>query len=108
LADDLIAGYKQIITQAHARHVKIFGATILPFQGFKGWTERGEVVRRVVNRWIRESNAFDGVIDFSSALADPANSAHLAPKYDSGDHIHPSSAGHEAMAWAIDLEMFYK
>jgi lysophospholipase L1-like esterase len=54
LADDLIAGYKQIITQAHARHVKIFGATILPFQGFKGWTERGEVVRRVVNRWIRE------------------------------------------------------
>jgi lysophospholipase L1-like esterase len=107
-ADDLIAGYKQIITQAHARHLKIYGATILPFQGFKGWTEKGEVVRRVANRWILESHAFDGVIDFSSALADPANSAQLATQYDSGDHLHPNSPGHEAMARAIDLKMFSK
>jgi lysophospholipase L1-like esterase len=107
-ADDLIAGYKQIVAQAHAHHLKIFGATILPFQGFKGWTEKGEVVRRVVNRWILESNAFDGVIDFSSALADPANSARLAAQYDSGDHLHPNSAGHEALAQTIDLKMFSK
>jgi lysophospholipase L1-like esterase len=107
-ADDLIAGDKQIIAQAHAHHVKIFGATILPFQGFKGWTEKGEVVRRVVNRWILESNSFDGVIDFSSALADPANSARLAARYDSGDHLHPNSAGHEAMAQVIDLKMLFK
>jgi len=107
-ADDLIAGYKQIITQAHARHLKIFGATILPFQGFKGWTERGEVVRRIANRWILESHAFDGLIDFASALADPTNSARLATQYDSGDHLHPSSAGHEAMARAIDLKILYK
>ena len=105
-ADELIAGYKQIIAQTHARHLKIFGATILPFQGFKGWTERGEVVRRVTNRWILESHAFDGVIDFASALADPANSARLDAQYDSGDHLHPNSAGHEAMARAIDLKMF--
>jgi lysophospholipase L1-like esterase len=107
-ADDLIAGYKQVITQAHARHLKIFGATILPFQGFKAWTEKGEVVRRVTNRRILESHAFDGVIDFASALADSSNSAKLAAQYDSGDHLHPSSAGHEAMARAIDLKMFYK
>jgi lysophospholipase L1-like esterase len=107
-AEDLIAGYKQIITQAHAHHLKIFGATILPFQGFKAWTEKGEVVRRVTNRWILESHAFDEVIDFASALADSSNSAKLASQYDSGDHLHPSSAGHEAMARAIDLKMFYK
>jgi len=107
-ADDLIVGYKQMITQAHARHLKIFGATILPFQGFKGWTERGEVVRRIANRWILESHAFDGLIDFASALADPTNSARLAAQYDSGDHLHPSSAGHEAMARAIDLKILYK
>jgi len=107
-ADDLIAGYRQIISQAHARHLKIYGATILPFQGFKGWTERGEVVRRVANRWILESHVFDGVIDFSSALADPTNSARLAAQYDSGDHLHPSSAGHEAMARAIEIKIFYK
>jgi lysophospholipase L1-like esterase len=107
-ADDLIAGYKQIITKAHARHLKIFGATILPFQGFKGWTEKGEVVRRVANRWILESHAFDGVIDFASALADSSNSARLAKQYDSGDHLHPSSTGHEAMARTIDSKLFYK
>jgi len=107
-ADDLIAGYKQTVTQAHARHLKIYGATILPFQGFKGWTERGEVVRRVVNRWILESHVFDGVIDFSSALADPTNSAKLATQYDSGDHLHPNSAGHQAMARTIDLKIFSK
>jgi lysophospholipase L1-like esterase len=106
-ADDLITGYKQIIAQAHAHHLKIFGATILPFQGFKGWTEKGEVVRRIVNRWILESHAFDGVIDFSSALADRANSTRLAAQYDSGDHLHPNSAGHEAMAQAIDLKMLF-
>jgi lysophospholipase L1-like esterase len=107
-ADDLIAGYKQIITQVHARHLKIFGATILPFQGFKGWTEQGEAVRKATNQWIMESHAFDGVMDFSSALVDPANPARLAAQYDSGDHLHPGSSGHEAMARAIDLRLFSK
>jgi lysophospholipase L1-like esterase len=107
-ADDLIAGYKQIITQAHARHLKIFGATILPFQGFKAWTEKGEAVRLATNRWILESHAFDGIIDFSSTLADPANPARLAAQFDSGDHLHPSSSGHEAMGRAIDLKIFAK
>jgi lysophospholipase L1-like esterase len=105
-ADDLIAGYKQIIAQAHARHLKIFGATILPFKGFNGWTEQGEATRLAANRWIKESRAFDGVIDFSAALTDPQSPTTLAAQYDSGDHLHPSSAGHEAMARAIDLSLF--
>jgi lysophospholipase L1-like esterase len=105
-AGDLIAGYKQIIAQAHARHLKIIGATILPFKGFNGWTEQGEATRLAANRWIKESRAFDGVIDFSAALTDPQNSAILATKYDSGDHLHPNSTGHQAMARAIDLSLF--
>jgi lysophospholipase L1-like esterase len=107
-ADDLIAGYKQIIAQVHARHLKIFGATILPFQGFNGWTEKGEATRLAVNRWIKESRAFDGVIDLSGALTDPENPTKLASQYDSGDHLHPNSAGHAAMARAVDLSMFSK
>ena len=105
-ADDLIAGYKQIIAQAHARHLKIFGATILPFKGFNGWTEQGEATRLAVNRWIKESRAFDGAIDFSAALTDPQDPARLVTRYDSGDHLHPNSAGHEAMARAINLSLF--
>ncbi len=106
--DDLIAGYKQIIAQAHARHLKIFGATLLPFAGFNGWTEQGETTRVAVNRWIKEAQAFDGTIDFSSALSDPANPARLAHQYDSGDHLHPNSAGHQAMANAVNIEMLRK
>jgi lysophospholipase L1-like esterase len=105
-AEELIAGYQQIIAQAHARHLKIFGATILPFKGFNGYTEAGEATRIAANNWIRNSHAFDGVIDFDAALADPADKTKFNEKYDSGDHLHPNPAGHEAMANAVDLALF--
>lgn len=105
-ADELIAGYKQIIAQAHAHGLKIFGATILPYQGYEGWTPKGEAKRVAANHWIKTSGTFDGVIDFASAISDPMNSARMNPKYDCGDHLHPGSAGHEAMANAVDLALF--
>ncbi len=105
-ADELIAGCKQIIAQAHAHGLKILGATILPYQGFVGWTPNGEAKRLAVNNWIKTSGAFDGVIDFASALSDSTNSARMNPNYDSGDHLHPGPAGHEAMGNAVDLALF--
>jgi lysophospholipase L1-like esterase len=105
-ADEIIAGYKQIIARTHARGLKIFGATILPYQGFAAWTTRGEAKRVAVNQWIRTSGAFDGVIDFDSALRDPASPTRMAPQYDSGDHLHPGTSGHEAMGNAVDLALF--
>jgi lysophospholipase L1-like esterase len=104
-ADEIIAGYKQIIVRTHAMGLKILGATILPYQGFAGWTATGEAKRVAVNHWIRNSGAFDGVIDFDSALRDPADPARLAPQYDGGDHLHPGSAGHEAMGNAVNLAL---
>jgi lysophospholipase L1-like esterase len=105
-ADDLIVGYKQIIARAHARGLKIFGATILPYQGYKGWTASGEAKRVAVNQWIKTAGAFDGTIDFDAALRDPASPARFASQYDSGDHLHPSPAGHEAMGNAVGLTLF--
>jgi len=105
-ADDLIAGYKQIVAQAHARGLKIFGATILPYQGFWGWTPQGEAKRRAVNEWIKTGGGFDGVVDFDAALADPKNPARMKPEYDGGDHLHPGPVGHKAMGDAIDLTLF--
>jgi lysophospholipase L1-like esterase len=105
-ADEIIAGYKQIIARTHARGLKIFGATILPYQGFAAWTTTGEAKRMAVNQWIRTSGAFDGVIDFDIALRDPKIPSRLAPRYDSGDHLHPGTAGHEAMGNAVDLALF--
>ncbi|HEX9111479.1 MAG TPA: SGNH/GDSL hydrolase family protein [Terriglobales bacterium] len=106
-ADEIIVGYKQIIARTHARGLKIFGATILPYQGFAAWTEKGEAKRVAVNQWIRTSGAFDGVIDFDAALRDPALPRRMAPQYDSGDHLHPGTAGHEAMGNAVDMVLFH-
>ena len=105
-ADEIIVGYKQIVARTHACGLKIFGATILPYQGSDAWTEKGEAKRVAVNQWIRTSLAFDGVIDFDAALRDPALPSRMAPQYDSGDHLHPGTAGHEAMGNAVELALF--
>jgi lysophospholipase L1-like esterase len=103
-ADQLIPAYKQIIAQVHARGLRIFGATLTPFKGAFYWTPAGEQTREAVNTWILTSGAFDGVIDFAKVTADPANPLVFNPAFDSGDHLHPSDAGYQAMANAIDLE----
>lgn len=99
-AEEIIAGMKQIIKRAHARGLKIFGGTILPFYEALYFTPEGEEKRQAVNAWIRTSGAFDGVIDFDEALRDPSNPEPfptMLPIYDSGDNLHPSDAGYERM-----------
>jgi lysophospholipase L1-like esterase len=102
-AAQITAGYQQIIARAHQAGLKVIGGTLLPFKGADYWTAAGEAKREAVNRWIRTSGAFDGVIDFARAVADPAHAQRLAPAYDSGDHLHPNSAGYAAMAAAVNL-----
>lgn len=100
-AADLIAGYRQLIARAKAKGLKIHGATLTPFLGspFPGYaTPAKEVIRQEVNRWIRTSGEFDSVIDFDAALRDPASPQQILPAYDSGDKLHPSDAGYQAMA----------
>ena len=104
-ADQIIAGYRQLIAAAHARGLRIFGATLLPFQGAGYYSAAGEATREAVNIWIRTSRAFDGVIDFDKVMRDPADPLRLNPSYDSGDHLHPNDAGYQAMANAINLAM---
>jgi len=106
-ASQIIAGYKQIIAQAHAAGLKIFGGTLTPFKGASYWSPEKEHTRDVVNRWIRTSGAFDGVIDFAKATADPSDPEMFYPPYDSGDHLHPNDAGYQAMANAVDLGMLF-
>jgi lysophospholipase L1-like esterase len=106
-SEQLIAGHRKLIRAAHARGVRIVGATILPFAGviYPGYyTEAGEKVRDAVNDWIRTGGEYDGVADFERALADPADPDRLNPAYDGGDGLHPNDAGMRAMAAAIDLD----
>jgi lysophospholipase L1-like esterase len=105
-AQDLINGYQTVIGQAHAQGVKIYGATILPFQGAGYYTANGESIREAVNQWIRTSGAYDGVVDFDAVMQSPTNPLALNPTYDSGDHLHPNDAGAQTMANAVNLAPF--
>lgn len=106
----VIAGYEEIIARAHANGVKVVGATLTPSGGAtrqfptyaSAETERDW---RTINTWIRTSGAFDGVLDFAAAVADPADDWLMARAYDSGDGLHPGDAGMRRLADSIDLEL---
>jgi lysophospholipase L1-like esterase len=102
-AQDLINGYQTLIEQAHAASIRIVGGTILPDKGNGYYSSAAETIRQAINTWIRTSGAFDGVVDFDNAVADPADPAALNPAFDSGDHLHPNEAGMQALANAVDL-----
>ena len=99
-ADEIIAGYKQIIERVHAMGLKIFFGTLLPYYPASYFSAAGEAKRQAVNEWVRTSNLHDGVVDFDKAMRDPSDPEPfptLLPAYDSGDHLHPSVAGYKQM-----------
>ena len=111
-AEDVIAGYKQIIDRAHEHGLRFVGITLTPFvDTFKGtplsgyYTPEKEKLREAVNEWIRANKTADGLIDFDKLLEDPKNPNHINPAYDCGDHLHPNDAGYQAMAKAVDLNV---
>jgi lysophospholipase L1-like esterase len=107
-ADAIIAGHRQLIARAHARGLKIIGATLTAVEGSAYFAPETEAKRQAVNNFIRTSGAYDAVIDFDLVTRDPAQPTRFLPAFDSGDHLHPSDAGYQAMADAIDLRLFRK
>jgi lysophospholipase L1-like esterase len=57
---------------------------------------------RLLNAWIR-ARAPAPAIDFNRAVRDPDRPNRLAPRFDSGDGVHPNAAGYRAMAAAVPL-----
>jgi lysophospholipase L1-like esterase len=105
-SDQMIQAYRQLITRAHAKGIKIIGATLTPFEGAGYATPEGEAKRQAANNFIRSSGEFDAFIDFDRVTRDPTHPTRLAPQYDSGDHLHPNDLGYKAMADSIDLSIF--
>jgi lysophospholipase L1-like esterase len=105
---ELIAAYEQMVVRARQNDIRIIGATITPFGGSTLYQsdEMTEASRQKINAWIRTAGNFDAVIDFDALLRSPADPAILDPGFDSGDHLHPSIAGYEAMAEFVPLELF--
>src|SRR5271167_119626 len=109
-ADQMIAGLRQLAVRARTAGIKIFGATLTPFENETflpgAWTPEREKTRLAVNEWVREGGAFDAVIDFDRALRNPEHPTSMLPVYDCGDHLHPSDLGYNKMGDAIDLSLF--
>ncbi|WP_406445060.1 SGNH/GDSL hydrolase family protein [Streptomyces sp. NBC_01613] len=100
----ILDGLRTLVRQAHARGIKVIGATLMPFQGHRGYTPAREAVRHQVNAEIRSGRVYDAVVDFDKALRDPYNPRKLRSDYDSGDHLHPSDKGYAQMAQVFDLK----
>ncbi|MBF7014849.1 SGNH/GDSL hydrolase family protein [Novosphingobium resinovorum] len=107
LVAGVTAAYRQIVERAHARGIKVYGGTLLPFMGMEYYhpAAASEADRQAINAWIRTPGHFDAVIDFDAAMRDPARPDHLNPAYDGGDAIHPNPAGYKAMGEAVSLQL---
>lgn len=113
-ADALIAGYRQLITRARSRGVRIAGATLTPFEGAltmpgspiaNYYSPAKDALRQRINAWIRTSGEFDAVLDFDAVVRDPQNPLRIRPAYDSGDHLHLGDVGNKAVADSVDLKL---
>jgi lysophospholipase L1-like esterase len=112
VGDRLIAAFKQVTTRLRTDDITVFAATITPFSAPSNFTgqpysdpEREETRQRV-NKWIRESDNFDEVIDFDAWLRNPKIPSQLADQYNSGDYLHPNVAGYQRIADKFPLNIF--
>ncbi|KIJ59996.1 hypothetical protein HYDPIDRAFT_99615 [Hydnomerulius pinastri MD-312] len=111
VGDRIIQAYQQIIARVHTFGFPIFAATITPFGAPNNTIQpysdpQRELTRERVNAWIKDSGAFDGVIDFAAIVQDPNNTTQLNPAYNSGDYLHPNVAGYTAIANAFPIDLF--
>jgi lysophospholipase L1-like esterase len=99
-AAQIISGHQQIIARAKAAGLTVIGGTLSPsgsvaLPGYSGEVTEGK--RQAVNAWIRDSGAYDIVVDFDAALADPADPTIMLAAL-TADGLHPNSAGYQVMA----------
>ncbi|RST04931.1 SGNH/GDSL hydrolase family protein [Streptomyces sp. WAC07149] len=101
-AQEIIAGHRQLIREAHQRGVRILGGTLPPYGDAQYWNPAAEAIRNDVNTWIRTSGSYDGVVDFDRAVADPEHPQKLKAELAFADRLHLNDAGYRAMAEAVD------
>src|SRR6185436_13287513 len=104
-AEEMIAGYRQLIARAHARGLKVIAATITPYGGAMYYSEEGEAVRQKINTWIRTGHEVDGVVDFDAVIRDSKKLNQIREGFHMGDYLHGSDAAYAAMGAAVDVSL---
>lgn len=106
MAANLIAAYRQMIAKAHAKNIRIYGATIMPFNGNGYYNPYSEQCRSTVNQWIRSRGNFDVCIDFDTVMRNPQDTTRLLLPAYQNDGLHPDAAGYKIMGESIDPGLF--
>ena len=109
--DDIINGYKNLVTMAHERGVKIYFFTKTPWKGYSRaflgqtndlvWSQEAQDMCDALDKWIRSNSFADGYID-AHALANPADPNALCPSF-TLDGAHLTEIASIAMADLVPL-----
>ena len=106
-ANNIIEVYKQIIREAHAKGIYVFGGTITPFKNNSYYSEDHEKGRQRINTWMRTTKMLDGVIEFDHAVRDPQDTITMNKEFlFENDYLHPNAKGYEAMGNIVNLTLF--
>jgi lysophospholipase L1-like esterase len=101
----VIDALRRTARRLHDAGTRAIVATLIPRGRGVGWHDGLESERLAVNAWIRRQAVFDALIDLDRATRDPARPDEMLSAFDA-DGTHPNAAGCEAMANAIDLDLF--
>jgi lysophospholipase L1-like esterase len=109
-ATNLVSAYAAMASQAKARGIRAYAATLTPFGGSGYYSDLHEQERQYVNAWLRTNTVFDGVIDFDAAVRDPVTVTNFQSAYHPGpnanDWLHLNPSGYKALGDGIDLQLF--
>ena len=118
-ADEVLAGYAQLISRLHSAGIRVVLGTMMPARGaiFSSvpglaeltgggllfGTRAVDKARQEINRRALTETGADAFVDFDACTRDPANPGYLRNDIDSGDNLHPNAAGYQVMANCFDL-----
>ncbi len=107
----LTSAVAQFIQKAHAKGIKFYFSTLTPNVGRAAtdWTPQAEAIREQIDAFYTNpanNSGVDGIVDQDTATHDPAMPLQYYPPFNSGDFLHPNSAGHQAIANAVNLGLF--
>ncbi len=89
-------------TAAHNAGLSVVAVTITPFKGFASWSAGRQTVLDTVNTWIMNTATnVEYRVDAYTVLEDPGVADTLLAAYDSGDHLHLSTAGYQLLGTTV-------